>query len=106
MSFDSGPAFGAEQAKEVLALLGRAPGYLPRRPICRQPNEKSCPVALCERICDCPSHVLPIVPRFRSSGFQVGRIAGELGNAFDLFFCVADWSNRSTGLAQRALPIR
>ena len=77
MSFDSSPAFEAEQAKQVLALLGRASGNLPSRPICRQPIEKSCPVVLCERICDCLSHALPIVPSFRSSGFQVIRIAGK-----------------------------
>ena len=96
MRLNSGPAFGADQAKEVLALLGRTPSNLPSGSICGQSIQKSRPVVLRECVCDCPSHAPTIVPRFGTSGFQVSWIAGKLRNALDLFFCVAHWSDRST----------
>ena len=93
MRFDSGSAFGVEQAEEVLALFDRASGNLPSGPICGQPVQKSRPVVLRECISDCPSHAPTIVPRFGISGFQVGRIASKLGDALDLLFCVGHWSD-------------
>ena len=101
MCFDIGPAFGAEQAKQDFALFGWALRDLSSCAICRQPIQKSRPVVLAECICDCSSHAPTIVPRLRTSGFQVAGLTGEFSDAFDLFFFVLDRSKCTTPAKER-----
>ena len=88
MCLNASPAFGAEETQEEWVLLSRTLSYLPSCPVGGQSIQESRPILLRECVRDRSSHAMGIVPRFGTSGLQVSRIAGKLGNTLDLFFGV------------------
>ena len=86
--FHSGSAAGADKAQEVLAVLGRAESNMSSRPIRGQSVQESLPVFVRECVSDSISRLPTPFPRFGTGGFQVGRVAGELGDTLNLLLGV------------------